>query len=124
MAHILCVGLNDAVMATRKAILERAGHTVSQAMDIRRILTVCESHPIRVAVLGSSLGANEKMRVSDAVHKECKAAKILELHTGVAPELPSAHGHLRMTETQPEGLIEAVNALLPKARKAKADSEL
>lgn len=74
---------------------------------------------IKVAVLGSALGSNEKMRTSDVVRKQCKAAKILELHTGIAPELPSAHGHLR--KAQPAGLIEAVNALLPKVRKAKVD---
>ena len=80
----------------------------------------CEN-PIRVAVMGNSLKANEKMRVSDVVRTHCKAAKILELHSGISPELPSAHAHLRVTESQPEGLIDAVNALLPKARKAKSD---
>ncbi len=49
MAHILCVGLNDALTATRKAILERAGHTVSEAKDTRQVRTVCESHQSRGA---------------------------------------------------------------------------
>ena len=80
----------------------------------------CEN-PIRVAVIGNSLKAREKMRVSDLVRTQCKAVKILELHTGISPELPSAHAHLRVTVSQPEGLIEAVNALLPQARQAKSD---
>ena len=90
--------LERRVNGNQKSDTGRCRHTASEAKDIRQIRTVC-----------------------DVVRKQCKAAKILELHTGIAPELPSAHGHLRITEAQSAGLIEAVNALLPEVRKAKVD---
>ena len=111
-ADILCIGIDSASMRTRLLILERAGHTVTQARDLRQVQAACETISFSVAILGQSLNANEKMRVSDVVLKSCKSAKILELHTGIAPDLPHANEHLQANAIEPQDLIDAVNALL------------
>ena len=111
-ADILCIGMDDAAMRRRMLILERAGHKVTQARDIRQVEAACQSISISIAILGQSLNANEKKRISDVLLKHCSSAKILELHTGLAPELPHADEHLQVSAIDPQTLIEAVNALL------------
>lgn len=79
----------------------------------------CETNSFSVVVLGQSLNGSEKMRISGVVRTFCKTAKILELHAKIVPEFPGADGHLQVTASEPEGLIEAVSALLKPSRKAK-----
>jgi|SRR6185503_17671544 hypothetical protein len=120
MADVLCVGMDDAAMETRRLVLEQAGHVVRQARDLRRVKQTCEVNSFSVVILGQSLNASEKMRITDVVLTHCKSAKILELHTGITPELPEADGHLQMSTIEPRGLVAAVNALLQAPRKKKA----
>jgi hypothetical protein len=117
---VLCIGINDAAMQTRRLILEKAGHTVTQARDLRQVKAACENISFAVAILGQSLNPSEKKRIADLVLTSCKIAKILELHVGVAPDLPEADGHLQINASEPESLVEAVNRLLRTARKKKA----
>ena len=101
VTDVLCVGLDDAAMQTRRLILERAGHSLTQARDLRQVQAACETTAFSVVVLGQSLNANEKKRVSDVVRTHCKRAKILELHTGIAPDLPKADGYLQVNGGEP-----------------------
>ena len=120
MSRILCIGMSDETMKTRRMILEKAGHTVTEAKDLREVMAACRSHSFSVAVLGQTLPQKEKLRVSDVVRSECPEAKILELHTGVATDLPSADGHLHVATGAPEGLVEYVNALAFKRKRRGA----
>ena len=120
LTEVLCVGFDDAAMRTRRLILERAGHVVTQARDLRQVQAACENTSFAVAVLGQSLNANEKKRVTDIVRRYCKCAKVLELHMGIAPELPDADEHLQVDGGEPEGLVEAVGTLLRRRGKMKA----
>jgi len=120
MADVLCVGLNDAAMLTRRLILEKAGHAVTQARDLRRVKEACENDSFSVVILGQALNASEKKRVTDVVLRSCKGAKILELHTSVAPDLAQANAHLQISISEPESLVEAVNGLIKRRRKARA----
>ena len=117
---ILCIGINDAAMHTRRLILEKAGYRVTQARDLRQVKTECESTSFSVAVLGQSLNPSEKKRIADVVLQHCKSAKILELHQGIAPELPEADAHLHIAASEPEGLVEAVSTLEKTPRTKKA----
>lgn len=89
MANVLCIGKDDAVMQIRRLILERAGHSITQASDLRRVIAACQSNQFHVALLGQLLGGPEKMRVTDVVRKNCPGTKILELYTSAAPEIPN-----------------------------------
>lgn len=107
-------------MQTRRLILEKAGYKVAQARDLRRVKAECESNSFFIVILGQSLNGSEKKRIADVVLTCCKTAKILELHSAIAPELPGADAHLQVTASEPEGLVEAVNTLLKTPRKRKA----
>ena len=120
MADVLCIGIDSAAMQTRMLVLERSGHRVTQARDLRQVKTACETISFAVAVLGQSLNASEKRRITDVVLTSCKSAKILELHTGIKPDLPQADKHLQVSAAEPQSLVEAVNALLQTRRKKKA----
>jgi 4-hydroxy-3-methylbut-2-enyl diphosphate reductase IspH len=106
--------MDDAAMQTRRLILEKAGHTVSQARDLRRVKQACEANSFSVVILGQALNASEKRRIADVVLTHCKSAKILELHTSITPDVPEADEHLQVSAIEPENLVEAVNALLRK----------
>src|SRR5579864_3033657 len=41
VALVLCTGINDVLIATRKLILERAGHKVVTATGERELITAC-----------------------------------------------------------------------------------
>jgi hypothetical protein len=99
-------------METRRMILERAGHSVTSAQDLRDVIAACRSEAFEVVILGQSLPRNEKLRIRDVVHIECRNAKVLELHTGITPELPSADGHLHVATGAPEALVDCVNNLI------------
>lgn len=60
MADVLCIGIDDAAMRTRMLVLERSGHKVTQARDLRQIQAACETISFSVAVLGQSLNARRK----------------------------------------------------------------
>ena len=107
-------------MQTRLMILERAGHNVTQARDLREIIAACRSGIFALAILGQSLPAKEKLRISGVIRRECPGAKILELHTGLAGELPSADSHLQVTAGAPEGLVECVETLTSKEKRRRA----
>lgn len=122
--EILCIGIDNAAMQTRLLILEQAGYQVIQARDVRRVKTACENISFAIAILGQSLNGNEKKRISDVVMACCKTAKILELHTGIAPELPGADAHLQVVAMAPEVLVETVDTLLQTPRKKIVRSTL
>jgi CheY-like chemotaxis protein len=115
VANILCIGASDATMETRRMLLESAGHTVTEAKDLREVTAACQTGSVDIAILGQDLPEKEKVRVSDTIRR-MSGARILELHIGVAPELPSADAHLQTIASAPEGLLECVNELLSHQR--------
>jgi hypothetical protein len=86
------------------------GHT---GRDLRHGTAACETISFAVAILGHSLNPHEKMRVADIVRTHCNSAKILELHTGMASELPDADEHLQVNVIEPQAFVDAVNSLMP-----------
>lgn len=113
LANVLCVGIHDGAMTTRRSILEQAGHSLTQATDLRRVVAACDSNHFAVAVLGPVLHRPEKLRISDAVRKDCPHTRILELYTSAAPEIPNeADAHLSVNiDNLAEELVAAVNRL-------------
>jgi CheY-like chemotaxis protein len=111
MARILHVGTNDAVMATRRAILKRAGHEVTLAHDLREVLAACTMNSFDVVILGQALRAEEKQRVVHNVLERCKPVRFLEYHNGISPDMPSAHAHLQVASSTPQSLVQSVEYL-------------
>lgn len=119
MADVLCVGMDARAMQTRRLILEKAGHTICQARDLRRVKEACQVNSFSIVILGQALNASEKKRITDVVLTHCKSAKILELHTSITPDVPEADEHLQVSATEPENLVVAVNSLLRTRRRKK-----
>jgi CheY-like chemotaxis protein len=120
LANLLCIGISGAAMETRRLILEGAGHSVTAVRDFREIVAACRNQIFSVAILGQTLPAKEKRRVCEVVRRECPNTKILELHTSVTPELPSADAHLHVGTGPPENLAECVDKLVAGRKKRGA----
>lgn len=123
-AEVLCVGVDDTAMQTRRLILEKAGHAVSQARDLREVTAACEAKSFSVVILGHSLNAHEKRRITEVILRECTPAKVLELHTAMLPDIADADAHLHVTARGPEALVEAVNLLTTPRKKKSSRSPL
>jgi DNA-binding NtrC family response regulator len=121
MANVITVGNNEAVLSTRKAILEKAGHDVVVARDLREIIAACSTGGFDVGVIGQSLPPQEKLRVSEVLLELCAGIKILEFHNGIAPDLKTPDAHLGVADSTPDDLVQSVERLARiRRRKAKA----
>ena len=103
-------------MHLRQVTLERAGHTVNLAKDVRQVIAACSGIQFDVIVIGHTLPAKEKLRVHELVQAHCDRAKILEQHA-VAPELAVADAHVRATESG-ENLVAVVEDLITPRKSA------
>jgi len=121
MARILHVGTNDAVMATRRAILERAKHEVTLAHNVREVVTGCMVNSFDVVILGQSLPAKEKQRVLHTVLEHCNPVRFLEYHNGIAPDMPNAHAHLHVASSTPQSLLQSVEHLAADLKREKEE---
>jgi DNA-binding NtrC family response regulator len=111
MALVLCIGADDALMATRRLLLEKAGHRVLLATSSRQVSRHCAEYSIQVAVIGHAVPAFEKRLAFDLLQKNCPKAKVLELHErGYGPHLKEAHRHL-VVGNLPSDLPDAVSEL-------------
>ena len=117
MANILCIGIDEDAMKARHTALERAGHTVSQAKDIRQVIAACSGIKFDVIILGQSLPAKEKLRVYDLVRQHGSGAKVLELHHGPA-EISQADAHIRVNGGTPTELVDVISALTTRRKSA------
>ncbi len=121
MANVITVGANEAVLTTRKAILEKAGHDVVVARDLREIIAACSTRGFDVGVIGQSLPPQEKLRVREILLELCTGIKILEFHNGIAPDLKTRDAHLGVADSTPEDLVQTVERLARvRRRRAKA----
>jgi len=111
MADILCIGTDDTLMQPKQSALERAGHTVSVAKDVRQVLAACSGIRFDVILIGQTLPGKEKLRVRELLNDHCGSAKIVEQHAA-APELPTADAHIRAGQSN-EDLIAIIERLVP-----------
>lgn len=121
MAKIIHIGTCEPILATRKAVMEKAGHAVTLAHDLRAVIAACNSETFDIGILGHTLPAMEKLRVYGTLRHRCEGIRILEFHDAVKPDLADADAHLRVSQTSQEVFIDTVNRLaraLKKKRKA------
>ena len=116
MADILCIGIDDQSLQTKQSTLERAGHTVSLAKDVREVISACSGIRFDVILIGQTIPAKEKLRVHELIQRHCAGAKILEQHA-VLPELPAADAHIRAGEPGEE-LVQMIQNLVAQRKSA------
>jgi CheY-like chemotaxis protein len=80
MALVLCTGVDQALLQSRRYILEHAGHTVVTATDETTLLAACQTRSFDVAVIGQTTGSKIKRRIAALVREHCPHAKLLELY--------------------------------------------
>lgn len=113
MALILCTGIDPELIATRRLILESAGHTVVSTMDQRELEDACAEQRFDVAIIGEAMSPKVKRWTCQLVRENCPSARVLELHRMYAGRsLADADAWLAMP-THPEELEKTVNSLVP-----------
>jgi hypothetical protein len=114
MALVLCTGVEQSLLRTRKLILEKAGHTVLTAIDQRDVVAACRKHSFNVAVIGQTVSTKSKRAISSLVRQHCPSARILELYqANHGPALPDgeADSWLEVPTDVPQDLAAHVSKL-------------
>lgn len=114
MALVLCTGIDQSLLRTRKLILEKAGHTVVTATDQREVMAACRNQQFNVAVIGQTVSTNNKRAICSLVRQNCPSAKILELYqANHGPALPDgeADAWLEVPTDVPQDLAAQVSRL-------------
>ncbi len=112
MALVLCTGIDDSLLATRKLVLERAGHAVITVTDEAALIAACSSHNFDVAVIGQAVSGKEKVRVAGLIRGHCDGVKILELvPTHLHKVIANADDWIEVPSELPPEFAERVTAL-------------
>jgi CheY-like chemotaxis protein len=112
VALVLCTGVEPTLMATRKLLLEHAGHTVITATSERNLAFACEHYDFDVVVIGQVMSPQTKLTLAAIIRKKCPSSKILELcplHKGRV--LDDADSWLDVPADVPRELAERVGEL-------------
>jgi len=112
VAFVLCTGVDPALLATRKLILEGAGHRVVTATSDEEITQTCRQNRVDVAVIGQTVWREQKKRLFATVRHNCSTVKVLELYTlATGRELKDADDWLEVPTDIPPQLAERVSKL-------------
>jgi uncharacterized OsmC-like protein len=112
VALVVCTGAHETLIATRKLLLERAGHQVIGVLGEPELIAACSQHTFDVAVVGQSVSDNEKRRILDLVRKHCPTAKVLELFSpNRGKSLDDADDWMEVPAEIPAHLAERVSTL-------------
>jgi len=122
MALVLCTGTEPALIATRRLILQEAGHFVVTAQDERELETACREHAFEVAVIGQTVSPKIKLRICSLIRRHCPSAKVLELYPRYQGRaLEDADSWLQVPAGVPEELVARVNELVNSSRSKHAN---
>jgi hypothetical protein len=117
MALVICTGVDQALLNTRRLILEGAGHTVVTVMDETGLRAACKMQSFDVAVIGQAVTPKMKRKVSSLLRENCPAVKVLELFDNrTGRVLDDADAWLMTPAEIPEDLADRVHEL---ARRGK-----
>ncbi len=117
MAVVLCIGLNRDLIATRKLMLEAAGHTVVTSSNEVEVEKAAATHQFDVVVVGQRIPPPEKRRILQLARKLTPEAKVLELYEHSENKvLVDADDWLLVPTDIPAHLVERVEALATRKR--------
>jgi DNA-binding response OmpR family regulator len=112
MAYVLFTGVDPALIATSKLLLQRAGHTVFTARDERQLTSACEHIRFDVAVIGHGMSPMAKEKTTSLLREKCPGIKILELFSShQVRAIKNADSWLQVPSDLPDELSERVNEL-------------
>lgn len=112
MAMVLCTGVEQGLLTTRKLMLEKAGHMVVVATTQPAIIKACQRNTFHVAVVGQEENPEKKKRVFALIRRHSPLTKILEVYPiEVGRTLKEADDWLALPKQEPTELIERVATL-------------
>jgi hypothetical protein len=112
VALVLCTGVDEILILTRKMILESAGHKVIPTTGQIELIRACEENQFDVAVIGQVITKPEKQRILSLIREHCPDARMLELFTpSTGSWLPDADDWLEVPRQIPSELVERVSLL-------------
>jgi DNA-binding response OmpR family regulator len=121
MASVLCTGVDQGLLNTRKLILERAGHKVIPALGEKELVSACTTYAFDVAVIGQTVSELEKRRILRLIREHCPRATVLELFSPATGKmLPDADDWLEVPAKIPFDLAQRVSMLV--SRRSGASS--
>jgi len=117
---ILNVALNEPLLKSRSAILEKAGYEVVAALNLLQVEAACKTHRVfSLVIIGYALPKEERRRVIASVRQRCGPTPILELYPhGTAPVDEHADEQLPSPE-DPNVLLTKISEVLAKKRKGR-----
>jgi len=113
MALVLVVGTIDALMESRRLLIEAAGHEAIPVTNDAELISACKKNLVDVAVFGQMMAPAEKIRGFDLFRQHCPNAKVLSLYSpSVGPVLRSADDWLAVPADVPSELAERISELV------------
>ena len=111
--RILSVSYDGVLLATRRLLLEGAGHRVVSAMGFAEALSLCDSH-FDLIIMGHSIPRKDKVAiVAELRRRGCAAPLLSLLRHG---DKPLAEAVEWIEADQPQELLKAVSRILKKSR--------
>ena len=112
MALVICTGVDQALLNTRRLILERAGHTVVTITDERSLVEALKEHTFDVAVIGQPVAARMKRKIAAIIREQCPAVKVLEIYDNRSGRiLDDADASMMALGDVPKNLADQVDEL-------------
>jgi hypothetical protein len=112
MAAVLCTGVDEGLLKSRKLILERAGHLVIPALGEKQLIAACTTYLFDIAVIGQTVSKLEKQRILGLIRHHCPKTRVLELFSpATGKQLSDADDWLEVPAQVPSDLAERVSML-------------
>lgn len=80
--HLLSIGADPSVLATRSDVLKRAGYLVSTASSETSARTILEQSDFDMVLICHSLPAVDRQKVIGVARSAAKSPKIVAIHRG------------------------------------------
>ncbi len=123
MALVLCTGIDPTLLATRRMVLEVAGHKVVTVTNETAIRAACQKHAFDVAVLGQAVSGKRKRYISGLIREQCLSVKVLELYQPyIGRQVEDADDWLMTPTDVPKDLSDRVDELAEKGKRERGTS--
>jgi hypothetical protein len=116
MALVLCTGVDEELIRSRKVLLERGGHRVVVAAGPWSLIQACMKHQFDVAVIEQAISQPRKRHLLKLVRRHCPETRVLELYSlSTGRWLENADDWLAVPAAISDELLEHVSALASRA---------
>jgi hypothetical protein len=113
---ILCISANDAILQTRKLLLEKNGYQVIPALNFREVEDACRSGNFDMALIGQDIEAKPKKALGFKIRELCPRVLILEM-CRYSPEI---EGAAFTVSDSPDELLLTISEVLSGSYKKQA----